>query len=56
MARHFYELSENGWEYVGNIEVESDEKPICINDYVNGEHYLIVNGVQIIFDEEIREI
>ena len=56
MARHFYELSENGWEYVGNIEVESDEKPICINNYENGEHYLIVNDVQIIFDEEIREI
>ena len=56
MARHFYELSENCWEYRGNIEVESDEKPICINDYENGEHYLIVNGVQIIFDEEIREI
>ena len=53
MARFFYELSENGWEYIGNIEVEADEKPVCTND--NGEHYLIVNGAKIIFDEEIVE-
>ena len=53
MARFFYELSENGWEYTGNIEVEADEKPVCTND--NGEHYLIVNGAKIIFDEEIVE-
>ena len=56
MARFFYELSENGWEYTGNIEVESDEKPVCTNDCANGEHYLIVNGAKIIFDEEIREV
>ena len=53
MARFFYELSANGWEYTGNIEVEADEKPACTND--NGEHYLIVNGAKIIFDEEIVE-
>ena len=53
MARFFYELSENGWEYTENIEVEADEKPVCTND--NGEHYLIVNGAKIIFDEEIVE-
>lgn len=53
MARYFYELSENGWEYTGNIEVEADEKPVCTND--NDEHYLIINGAKIIFDEEIRE-
>ena len=56
MARFFYELSENDWEYTGNIEVESDEKPVCTNDCTNGEHYLIVNGAKIIFDEEIREV
>ena len=55
MARFFYELSENGLEYTGNIEVEADEKPVCTNDYLNGEHYLIINGAKIIFDEEIRE-
>ena len=54
MARFFYELSENGWEYTGNIEVDADEKPVCTND--NDEHYLIVNGAKIIFDEEIREV
>lgn len=53
MARYFYELSENGWEYIGDIEVEADEKPVCINDRY--AHYLIVNGAKIIFDEEIRE-
>ena len=56
MLRHFYELSENGWEYSGNIEVDSDEKPVCYNDCLNNEHYLLVNDVKIIFDEEIREI
>ena len=56
MARYFYELSENGWEYAGNIEIETDEKPVCINDSLHSEHYLIVNGAKIIFDEEIREV
>lgn len=53
MASYFYELSENGWEYTGNIKVEADEKPICINTYE--EHSLSVNGVKIFFDEEIIE-
>lgn len=55
MARYYYELSENGWEYTGNIEVESDEKPVCVCDTVNDEYYLLVNGAKISFDEEIRE-
>ena len=56
MSRYFYELSEHSWEYVGEIEVEANEKPTCVNDDSNGEHYLIVNGAKIIFDEEIKEI
>lgn len=53
MARFFYELSENGWEYTGQIEVEADEKPVCVNTYE--EHSLSVNGVKIFFDEVIEE-
>ena len=53
MKKYYYELSENGWEYTGKIEVESDEAPICVNNY--NEHYLIVNGAKITFDEEILE-
>jgi hypothetical protein len=53
MAIYNYSLSENGWEYEGLISVESDEKPVCIN--TEEEHYLIVNGAKIFFDEEIRE-
>ena len=55
VARYFYELSENAWEYVGNIELEADEKPICENDQKNDKHVLYVNGAKIIFVEEIRE-
>lgn len=53
MERYFYELSENGWEYTGNIEVQCKDKPVCTNN--SDEHYLIADGVKIIFDEEIRE-
>jgi hypothetical protein len=53
MEVYHYLLSENGWEYEGLIAVESDEKPICINE--DDEHYLIVNGAKIFFDEEIKE-
>ena len=53
MKRYKISISQNGWEYTGNIEVDADEKPVCTND--NGEHYLIVNGAKIIFDEEIVE-
>lgn len=53
MARYYYELSENGWEYTGQIEVEADEKPVCVNTYE--EHSLSVNGVKIFFDEVIEE-
>lgn len=53
MTRFFYELSENGWEYTGQIEVEADEKPVCVNTYE--EHSLSVNGVKIFFDEVIEE-
>lgn len=52
---YHYELSENGWEYKGLIDVESDEKPTVFNDKNNDEHYMIVNGAKITFDEEIRE-
>lgn len=55
MAKYYYSLSENGWEYSGEVIVEADEKPICINDEENYEHYLIVNGAKIFFDEEIKE-
>lgn len=54
MAVFSYELSENGWEYTGNIDVEADEKPICINE--DNKHYLVINGAKIFFDEEIREV
>ena len=53
MEKYHYELSENGWEYTGNIVVETEEKPIVFNS--DDEHYLIVNGAKIIFDEEIIE-
>lgn len=53
MEKYHYELSENGWEYTGNIVVESEEKPIVFNS--DDEHYLSVNGAKIIFDEEIIE-
>ena len=53
MARYNYSLSENSWEYVGVIEVEASEKPICVN--TDDEHSLEVNGVKIFFDEEIEE-
>ena len=56
MAKYRYELSENGWEYTGYITVESSEEPICVNDDSKNEHYLIVNGARIDFDEEIRNI
>lgn len=55
MAKYYYELSENGWEYTGHIEIESGMKPICVSDRLNDDYYLIVNGAKIIFDEEIRE-
>lgn len=42
-----------GNEYVSSILVESNEKPICINE--GKEHYLIVNGTKIFFDDLIIE-
>lgn len=54
MKKYHYELSENGWEYTGFVDIESEEKPLCVNE--NGEHYLVVNGAKIIFDEEIIEV
>lgn len=54
MAFYYYELSENGWEYSSLIDVECEEKPTIVNS--EEEHYMIVNGAKIIFDEEIREV
>ena len=51
MGKYHYALSENGWEYTGYIEVESDEKPICVCDTENDEYYLLVNDAKISFDE-----
>ena len=56
MPKYRYELSEHSWEYYGEIEVEANEKPICVNDDLNAEYYLIVNGAKITFDEEIKEV
>lgn len=53
MGKYHYSLSENGWEYAGWIDVEADEKPILHN--TDDEHYLIVNGAKVIFDEDIEE-
>jgi len=53
MAKYYYALSENGWEYTGWVTVESDEKPVVCNS--DDEHYLMVNGAKITFDEEIEE-
>lgn len=53
MKKYHYKLSENGWEYTGFIDVESEEKPTIFNS--DNEHYLIVNGAKISFDEEIIE-
>lgn len=54
MAFYYYELSENGWEYSALIDVECEEKPTIFNS--EEEHYMLVNGAKIIFDEEIREV
>ena len=52
MSLFSYNLSENGWEHRGIITVESNIKPECVNDNEDN-HYLIVNGAKIFFDEEI---
>ena len=44
-------LSENAWEYTGYITVKSKEKPIISGEENN---ILTVDGVEIIFDEEIK--
>lgn len=44
-------LSENDWEYTGYIVVKSKEKPIISGEQNN---ILTVDGVEIIFDEEIE--
>ena len=44
-------LSENAWEYTGHVIVKSKEKPIISGEENN---ILTVDGVEIIFDEEIK--
>lgn len=63
MARYYYGLSVND-EYCVRIAVESDGRPICINNNVNedddydseGTHCLIVNGAKMFFEEDIWEL
>lgn len=43
------ELSENGWEYIGRLTIDSKEPPIKINDTT-----IKVDGVVIAFDEEVN--
>lgn len=49
--RTHWTLSENGWEYFGEIYITSKEMPTTTEP--NG-HEIIVDGVVIEFDEEIR--
>ena len=48
-----WKLSENDWEYFGDIYITSKEKPTVKRvDY--GDYEMNVDGVTIEFDEEIR--
>lgn len=44
-------LSENDWEYYGAICVKSNTKPVV--NMLDDSYEMIVDGVRIIFDEEI---
>lgn len=49
MRKTTLELSENGWEYTGHLEITSKDIPKKVDDYT-----IEVDGVKIIFDEEIN--
>lgn len=49
MEETYIELSENGWEYTGNITIKSNGVPKRVN-----ETTIEVDGVTIAFDEDIR--
>lgn len=49
MKKTTLELSENGWEYTGTVELISKEIPKKVDDTT-----IEVDGVTIIFDEDIN--
>ena len=48
-----WELSENYWEYVGLVTVESNKMPV-VKMLSDGSCEMQVDGIIISFDEEIR--
>lgn len=48
----YWKLSENDWEYVGDISITSNEEP-RIRIMEDGTYMMSVDGVVIYFDEEI---
>ena len=48
-----WKLSENAWEYWGDIYITSKEMP-TVKKVSNGDYKMNVDGITIKFDEEIR--
>ena len=58
MARHFYELSENGWEYSGNESANKyweERVPKEVRDKINNEKYNRLLNLIYMSDEEFEE-
>ncbi len=49
MKKWFIEINQNGWEYVGWCEITANKVEKISEDTI------LVDGIKIKFDEEIRE-